>query len=248
MKKFIKSLLVFIGVRKLWRYYLKKKTIKNNKKNLIYTRRMTAIDRERDDYIYDIPINDMGGDYIRLSSLELIADQIDKRQLHGSVAELGVYKGEFAEKINRAFPERKLYLFDTFEGFDNRDIKTEVKNNYSSSELQKEAFLDTNIELVLNRMKYRENCIIKKGFFPETASGIDEKFVFVSIDADLFEPIYVGLQFFYPLLQKGGFIFVHDYNNKYFSGAKEAVNKYADENNISFFPLSDEAGSAVFLK
>src|SRR6266540_1215034 len=68
-------------------------------------------------------------DYIRLSTLELISFEIKKRNLKGNVAELGVYKGKFAKHINKFFPERKLYLFDTFEGFDNRDITSEKAKN-----------------------------------------------------------------------------------------------------------------------
>jgi O-methyltransferase len=47
-------------------------------------------------------------------------------------------------------------------------------------------------------MKYKENCIVRKGYFPETAEDLEDEFVFVSIDADLYEPIYNGLCYFYP--------------------------------------------------
>jgi O-methyltransferase len=61
-------------------------------------------------------------------------------------------------------------------------------------------FSRTNVELVLHKMKYKENCIIKKGFFPETAKGLEDTFAFVSIDADLYEPIYNGLIYLYMIL------------------------------------------------
>jgi O-methyltransferase len=35
-------------------------------------------------------------DYVRLATLELISDEIRKKNLKGNVAELGVYKGKFA--------------------------------------------------------------------------------------------------------------------------------------------------------
>ena len=59
-------------------------------------------------------------DYIRLSTLELAADEINAKNLQGNVAELGVYKGKFARYINQYFPERDFYLFDTFEGFNKK--------------------------------------------------------------------------------------------------------------------------------
>src|SRR4026209_189 len=64
-------------------------------------------------------------DYIRLSTLELVAHEIDRNNIPGSVAELGVYKGKFAPYINQYFPGRKLFLFDTFKGFDEKDVRSE---------------------------------------------------------------------------------------------------------------------------
>src|SRR6476659_3538818 len=78
------------------------------------------------------PIDKNYLDYIRLATLELISNQVNVLQLPGHVAELGVYKGKFARYINEYFPGRKLYLFDTFEGFDERDIAKEQHHNYSS--------------------------------------------------------------------------------------------------------------------
>src|SRR5215217_3679490 len=71
-------------------------------------------------------------DYIRLSTLELLSHEIKANNVPGNVAELGVFKGKFARFINQYFPDRSLYLFDTFEGFDQRDGKTEKENNYSN--------------------------------------------------------------------------------------------------------------------
>ncbi|MDR2601623.1 MAG: TylF/MycF family methyltransferase [Spirochaetaceae bacterium] len=183
-------------------------------------------------------------DIVRWQMLKLIADEIREKNIDGSIAELGVYKGDFAKLINEQFPEKKLYLFDTFDGFDERDIKTEVKiGGYG----KKNDFKNNNIELVMKKMKYPNNCIIKKGWFPESGNGVEDRFLFVSIDTDLFEPTYHGLKFFYDRLEKGGYIFVHDYNGKLF-GAKQAVRKFSKEYNIPYVPLSDLCGSVVFSK
>jgi O-methyltransferase len=208
---------------------------------LIFSYNLKWIGRERNGFIYKYNY-----DHVRLSSLELIAFEINEKKLQGNVAELGVFRGDFARHINIAFPNRKLYLFDTFEGFDERDVKIESKEGYSRA--KKESFFNTNVDLVLKKMKYPEDCIIKKGYFPATANDVNDKFVFVSIDADLFEPIYQGLCFFYPKLEHGGYIFVHDYNYKIFKGTKTAVRKFATEFNISYFPLTDRYGSAIFIK
>ena len=184
-------------------------------------------------------------DYIRLSTLELVAEEINTKNIQGAVAELGVYKGKFARYINQYFSDRKLYLFDTFKGFSDSDVKKEVEEKFSSGS---QDFSNTSIQEVLSIMPFPEQCVIKEGFFPGTAEGLEEQFVFVSIDADLYEPIYCGLQYFYPRLQKGGSIFVHDYNNDQYKGAKEAVREFCSKNNIPFLPLPDSGGSVVILK
>jgi O-methyltransferase len=211
------------------------------KKGLVLVHVMEYIDRKRDDFIYKSPVYD----YVRWSSLELVAHEIAERNIHGCVAELGVYEGEFAELINISFPDRKCYLFDTFYGFDKKDTDIEDTEKYSG---YRHDFSNTTIELVLSRMKYPDNVIIKQGYFPDTAKDIDETFAFVNIDADLFQPCYNGLLYFYPKLAKGGYIFVHDYNEKFYCGAREAVKKFSQEYGVPYFPLSDKDGSAVFIK
>jgi O-methyltransferase len=184
-------------------------------------------------------------DYIRLATLELLSHEINQRNLTGNVAELGVYKGKFAKYINAFFPQRSFYLFDTFEGFDSRDITSEKNQNFSTGS---QDFSDTSVSGVLKLMPFPEKCIPIKGFFPESAKNIDDLFVFVSLDADLYEPIYNGLQFFYPKLVKGGYIFIHDFNNDNYKGARKAVEQFCKGEGINFLPLPDSGGSAVIIK
>jgi O-methyltransferase len=176
--------------------------------------------------------------------LALVAGEIKDKKIKGCIAELGVYKGDFAKRINEHFPDKTLYLFDTFNGFDKRDVDIERKFDNTAKEND---FTNKSIELVLRKMKYPDNCIIKKGWFPETTENIKDSFAFVSIDADLFEPIYQGLLYFYERLEKGGYIFVHDYNGKLY-GAKEAVKRFSEEFNVPYVPISDLCGTVVFSK
>jgi len=85
---------------------------------------MYGLDKERPYFVFE-------NDYARNSTLELCANEIYDKNILGSVAELGVYRGDFAKNINKAFLDRELYLFDTFEGFDERDIETEQLKQYS---------------------------------------------------------------------------------------------------------------------
>ncbi|KAA9039245.1 class I SAM-dependent methyltransferase [Ginsengibacter hankyongi] len=184
-------------------------------------------------------------DYIRIATLELISFEINKKNLRGNVAELGVYKGKFARYINLYFKERNLYLFDTFEGFDKRDVNKEINEGFSSGS---QDFTNTSVASVLRIMPFPEKCIPVQGFFPESAKNINERFVFISIDADLYEPVYEGLKFFYKNLVNGGYIFVHDFNNDHYKGARKAVERFCGEENICFTPIPDAAGTVVITK
>jgi O-methyltransferase len=184
-------------------------------------------------------------DHVRYTCLSLCYEEIISRKVEGNVAELGVYKGDFAKRLNKLFTDRKIYLFDTFEGFNENDISIEKVNGFSTGS---QNFSETSVELVLNKMKYPQNCIVKKGYFPATTEGVDDKFCFISLDADLYEPILQGLRFFYPKLNNGGYIFVHDYNNDEYTGAKQAVIEFCTEQNINYTPIPDSGGSVIISK
>lgn len=208
------------------------------KKNIFLGNSLINLKRER-------KIDNSYLDYVRLSALELISYEINRKGLRGNTAELGVYKGKFARYINQYFPDRLLYLFDTFEGFDRRDIDRDIQMQFSAG---KQDFSDTSVEGVLKIMPSPEKCVLVKGFFPESAKEIDDDFVFVSIDTDLYDPIYHGLNFFYPKLVDGGYLFVHDFNNDGYRGVRRAVEQFCEELQINFFPLPDSCGSAVIMK
>jgi O-methyltransferase len=183
--------------------------------------------------------------YIRVNTLELVAEEIYENKVAGEVAEVGVYKGEFAALLNSVFPEKKLFLFDTFEGFDQKDTHIEVRKGFSTGQ---QDFSDTSIELVLSRLPNKQNAIVIKGWFPESAAGINERFCFVSLDADLYKPIYDGLTYFYPRLSPGGYIFIHDYNNDEYKGVKQAVKEFCTQQKVAFVPMSDAWGSVIIAK
>lgn len=212
-------------------------------KNYILIREMASLEVPRKIALNRIPIPDL--DFIRISLLELVSNEIKEKGLPGAIAELGVYYGGFARYLNELFPDKKLYLFDTFSGFDERDWEYEL--SLGTNAVYQDFNLNT-IEECLRKMPYRERCIIKQGYFPDSLDGLEETFCFVSIDADLYQPIMNGLEYFYPRLVPGGYIFIHDYNQSWYKGAKQAVRDYCLKQHIPYFPLSDYGGSAVISK
>lgn len=63
----------------------------------------------------------------RVVWLAAFAHYVKLKKIQGNVAECGVNLGEFAYYINKYFSDRKFYLFDTFEGFPERDMQIERK-------------------------------------------------------------------------------------------------------------------------
>lgn len=183
-------------------------------------------------------------DFVREQTLALIAEEIKRKKVSGNVAELGVFKGTFSKKINYLFPDKLLYLFDTFEGFNNQDV---IGDRQLEGE-KLHAFDETSVEYVLSQMPYPSKCRVKKGYFPATYDLGEEQFCFVSVDADLYNPIKSGLEIFYKYLAKGGYIMVHDYNNFIYKGATQAVREFCDEKEISYVPIPDVAGSVIITK
>jgi len=186
-------------------------------------------------------------DYARASTLELLSHEIHGRNVPGACAELGVYRGEFARLINSLLVDRRLYLFDTFTGFDSEELEHEKKLGFHDPTKD---FKDTDVETVMAAMPNPEVCVVMKGRFPDTAAGLDGPFCFVSIDVDLFIPTLEGLRFFYPRLASGGYLMVHDYNNHgNYPGPRAAVEEFCTKGDqIPFVPLCDLYGSVVLRK
>lgn len=192
-------------------------------------------------------------DFIRIATLELVANQIREKNIPGNLAEAGVFRGFFSSRMSELLPERQIYLFDTFEGFDDRDmedVQTEAGQVTDINGFAYREFKDTSVELVLSQMPDKENCVVRKGYFPETAQGIPEdvKYALVSLDMDLYGPIYEGLKWFYPRMEQGGYILVHDYNNRTCLGVKEALDQFGKEAGVSILPIPDYCGTAIVVK
>lgn len=190
-------------------------------------------------------------DYFRYRSFEYVAEMIDEDRVQGSVAELGVFRGCFSSLINQKFPGRKLYLFDTFDGFDKEELERETKKG-RSDDMFARYHADTSVERMLGNLPSPGQCRVCKGLFPKSITGdaAAETYAFVSIDVDFEDSIYEGLRFFYPRLNDGGVIFLHDYNSAFLSGVKISVKRYERElgHTLKKVPLADRAGTLVIMK
>jgi len=175
-------------------------------------------------------------DRVRFASLALALETIEREKIPGALAELGVWRGATSSFIHSQLRRRPLYLFDTFTGFGGKDGADE-------------RFRDTSVDVVRRKIGDCSNVIFRPGTFPETARGLEsEPFAFVLLDVDKYEPTLAGLNFFYPRLSPGGYLFVHDYNSLDERGVSRAVGEFLQGRTEKVVEIPDVWGSVVFRK
>jgi len=188
------------------------------------------------------------------AAVRRLAWRLEELGVKGAAADLGCGRGDFAWQMNALMPERKLYLFDTFTGCEERDITVERKQKLSQHQVGDFALTEKEREGIadklLGRMPYPDKVEIREGWFPDTALDIEnEEFALVHIDTDLYNPTYSGIQFFYPRLAKGGVILLSGYENGKSCGVSKAVEdlelKYGA---FLIVPLCDMSGTVVIIK
>ena len=160
------------------------------------------------------------------------------RRLAYRLSDIGV-KGQAAE--------RKLYLFDTFAGFDERDVSKEKELDCSKAEAGAMPYKDVN--RILSRMPNPEQVVLKKGYFPETAEVAEqETFAFVYLDACLYNPTLRGLEFFFPRMSQGGVIVVTRYEDDQYNGVFQAVTDFEKKyGHLLLLPLGDPLGTMMIV-
>ena len=183
-----------------------------------------------------------GNDIARLWSFMLNIKQVLKEGISGDFAELGVWRGNtsalLAYYAKRA--GREAFLFDTFEGFDQKDLVALDADKVM-------AFSDTSVGLAREVIgPAADVCHFIKGYFPAsvTASVVERQYAVVSLDCDLHEPMKAGLDFFYQRMPAGGIFLLHDYSSTVWAGAAMAIDEFCRRNGEFVTLIPDKSGSA----
>jgi len=169
--------------------------------------------------------------------------------LVGDLVECGVWKGGSAMLMAKTLlllgdKERKIYLYDTFEGMpEPEDTDVKIRTHTSGKEMWKEKQQsggwavagEDEVRKNLEKTTYpQENFIFVKGKVEETIPRtIPENISILRLDTDWFSSTYHELTHLYPLLNKGGILIIDDYGS--WSGSKEATDKYFSENDIKMY-------------
>ena len=180
----------------------------------------------------------------RIFFIKRLSERLQKENIRGSVAEAGVFRGEFAKEINKYFSDSKCYLFDTFTGFDERDFKYETKDSMIEDVNH---FTKTSESIVMEKMPHKKMVELRKGYFPESLDGLEDEFVFVNLDMDLYKPTLEGLRYFFPRMKEGGVILIHDYFTESYPNVEKSVADFEAEIGSRLYkvPIGDDISMAI---
>lgn len=157
------------------------------------------------------------------------------RGVTGDVAECGVYRG--ASLIPMAVWARETNLqktffgFDSFEGFAESIVKDQQMGGADIECKHPGGMNETSYELVAGKLKAFDlhNVQLRKGFFDQSLPSVSgNRFSFVHLDCDAYDPYLQCLNFFYPRMNPGGIILFDEYNDPPWPGCNAAVDEFLE--------------------
>jgi Macrocin-O-methyltransferase (TylF) len=186
-----------------------------------------------------------GGDLTRLYAFILNIKQCLADGVVGDFAEVGVWRGNSAATLAHfaARHDRHVYLFDTFSGFDARDLQD--IDGHRSAEFQ-----ETSLDAVRRVVGNETHTTYVQGYFPESITPAAERatYAVVHIDCDLYSPTKAALDFFYPRMSRGGIFFLHDYASGVWPGVTQAIDEFRAVTGESLVLLPDKSGTTIIRK
>ncbi|MEP6495904.1 MAG: TylF/MycF/NovP-related O-methyltransferase [bacterium] len=186
-----------------------------------------------------------GGDLSRLYAFILNIKQCLADGVQGDFAELGVWRGNSAAVLAHfaAQNSRRVYLFDTFAGFDARDLR-DIDAHRSPQ------FSETSLDAVRRTVGNDAHTTYVQGFFPDSLTPAAERaaYAVVNLDCDLYAPTKAALEFFYPRMTPGGILFLHDYSSGVWPGVTQAIDEFRVATGEHLVLLPDKSGSAIIRK
>ena len=175
----------------------------------------------------------------KLHSLITRCNHLNRHRIAGDFVECGTYKGGSAAIIApRLLEDRKLWLYDSFEGMPESSDKDGTAARQFVGEGK--ACVEEVRQLVRRSGAPEDRLVIRKGWFQETFSEpLPEKVALLHCDADWYESVMLVLETFYPLVSDGGIIILDDFG--YWEGCREAFYDYCHRHNLK--PLVERISS-----
>lgn len=191
--------------------------------------------------------------YERLINAYDVVQRAEAKGIEGAIVECGVFKGGSAAVMTMAAsPQRRVWLFDSFEGLpeptaEDGEKAVEYSGHRTSGALepigQCVGPLDVVKELFFEKLKVDESRVkIRQGWFQDTLPVARHEIGAIAalrLDGDWYDSTKVCLENLYDLVVPGGFVIIDDYG--YWEGCKRAVDEFLAARGLSvtLVPVDD---------
>lgn len=190
---------------------------------------------------------------------------LENAGIPGDIVECGVWKGGSMMAVARTLlnlgsTDRRLYLFDTFEGmtapadldvssvygtadeiFERRKFTEGVGSDWCYSPLEE-------VRRNLAAVGYPEDRITYvQGKVEETLpAAAPERIALLRLDTDWYESTRHEMVHLYPRLEEGGVLILDDYFH--WQGCRTAVDEYIEEHGLRIFLSPISSGASISIK
>lgn len=188
----------------------------------------------------------------RVVSLIRAVHYIIENDIKGDFVECGVWKGGSAMAIVKTLQflgvnDRKVYLYDTFEGMSPpEEVDKSFNNEHADILLKKdENNKDNSVIWAYSSLEDVKTNIFSLGYDKSLIHFIKGKvedtlplsshymISLLRLDTDWYSSTKVEMDILFPKLSKAGVLIIDDYGH--WQGAKKAIDEYVKNNNIPLF-------------
>ena len=171
------------------------------------------------------------------------------QKLPGDFVECGVWRGFLATAIMNYIPwptdNRQFYLFDTWEGLDERYLTEKERNNQAKLDHFKPYYANQ-YEAVKKHFSNYRNVQLIKGSVPETLDLVKISAVsYLSLDMNCATPELSAAEHFWEKLVPGGMILLDDYGFVSYEAQKKGFDRFAERKGIKVLALPTGQGLII---
>jgi O-methyltransferase len=203
----------------------------------------------------------------RLYALYKAVDYVLKNNIEGDFVEAGVWRGGCALLMakmlaNRGITNRKIFMYDTYEGMSEpQAIDEDLLSNKADVLLEKQLDNKEGSDSVwcLASLEDVQNNFTKEGVTLQNINFVKGKvedtiphtiptgsIALLRLDTDWYESTKHELQHLYPKLSKNGVLLIDDYGH--WKGCRQAVDEYFAANNINLYMNRVDYTCRSFIK
>ena len=168
-------------------------------------------------------------------------------RLEGDFVECGVHRGGTAAAIEAYLgisrTPRRLYLFDTYSGFDESLLSATERARH----LYRKEYKDDIYQEVRARFAHADNIIPVRGSVPASLTGVDiSKVALLLIDMNNAAPEIAAVRHFWDRLTTGAIVVLDDYGWAGHEEQKREFDRFSSQKNVPLLRLP--TGQAVMIK